>query len=124
MHLRSTYRSCFRVFLFVFESVCVGRGASGETTPGCLVLLGQRAQIAEENLRRQDVRRADDDLPVLVGGGHLVRASHLREAGSAHDKHNDARHILDGRLRLVLVPVAVACAAALVKRDKNGEMIL
>lgn len=78
-----------------------------------LVLFGERSQIAEKDFGCQNVRRSDNDLPILGARGHLVGASHFRVAGTAHNEHDDARYILDRVLRLVLVPLSVTRTAAI-----------
>lgn len=76
-----------------------------------LIVARQGEEIAEEHLRRENVRRADNHLPVFRVIRHLVGAPHLRETGSTHDKHDHSGHVLHSGLGLVLVPVAVSGAA-------------
>ena len=64
------------------------------------------------------VRLTDDDLPVLVGVGHLVSGSHLRVAGATYHEDDDARHVAHVLLRLVLVPLTVAATAS---RNKTNN---
>ena len=64
------------------------------------------------------VRLTDDDLPVLVGVGHLVSGPHLRVAGATHHEDDDARHVAHVLLRLVLVPLTVAATAS---RNKTNN---
>lgn len=85
-----------------------------------LVLFGERSQIAKEDLGRQNMRRTDNYLPILGAGRYLIGTSHFRIACAANNEHYDTRYILDGRLRLVLVPVTVSRTATMSKERCNG----
>ena len=61
----------------------------------------------------------NDDLPVLVGVGHLVSGSHLRVAGATYHEDDDARHVAHVLLCLVLVPLTVTATASISKTNNQ-----
>ena len=69
-------------------------------------------------------RFTDEDFPVLVGGGDLVGAAHLRVRHAADDEDDEARSaaLVARTLVTVLVPVAVASGTAhyTKSRDQQG----
>lgn len=56
---------------------------------------GERAEVGQEGVGGEYVRGADDHLPVLGRGGHLVRATDLREAHAyGFQNRNDYLYVL------------------------------
>lgn len=70
----------------------------------------QRAQIAEEALRREDVRRADDYLPVFDSVRHFIRGAHFGVAHAADDEYQQTWYVFHSLLAFVFVPVTVTRA--------------